>query len=375
MSSMPLTVLQTLPALDTGGVERGTVEVAAELARRGHRSLVISGGGALTSELVASGSRHLAWPIGKKSPFTLLLAARLRRFLREEKVDILHARSRLPAWVAYLAWNNMPATERPVFITTVHGPYRAGRYSAVMTRGQRVIAVSRFIHDYILANYPGVDPGKVSVIHRGVDPRRFPCGYKPATEWQERWRSEQPQLHGKTLITLPGRITRWKGHTDFIKIMGALKQAGLNVHGLIAGGAEPRRQGFLKELRRLSAGRGLEDDISFLGMRDDLREVLCVSDVVLSLANVPEAFGRTALEALSLGRPVVAYDHGGAREVLQELQPDGLVEPGNITATAGKIQDFLKVRPHITPNRTFTLERMLDKTLALYEQAGTAGGT
>ena len=371
---MPLTVLQTLPALDTGGVERGTVEVAAELARRGHRSLVISGGGALTAELVGSGSRHHAWPIGKKSPFTLLLAARLQRFLREEKVDILHARSRLPAWVAYLAWSNMPAQDRPVFITTVHGPYRAGRYSAVMTRGQRVIAVSRFIYDYILANYPGVDPGKVSVIHRGVDSRRFPCGYKPATEWLERWGSEQPQLHDKTLITLPGRITRWKGHTDFINIVGVLKQAGTNVHGLIAGGAEPRRQGFLKELRRLTAGHGLENDITFLGKRDDLREVLCVSDVVLSLANVPEAFGRTALEALSLGRPVVAYAHGGAREVLQELQPDGLVEPGNITATAGKIQNFLNACPPITPNRTFTLERMLDKTLALYEQAGTAGG-
>ena len=117
-------------------MERGTVEVAAELARRGHRSLVISGGGALTAELVGSGSRHHAWPIGKKSPFTLLLAGKLRRFLREEKVDILHARSRLPAWVAYLAWNNMPAQDRPVFITTVHGPYRAGRYSAVMTRAR-----------------------------------------------------------------------------------------------------------------------------------------------------------------------------------------------------------------------------------------------
>ena len=370
---MPLTVLQTLPALDTGGVERGTVEVAAELARRGHRSLVISGGGALMAELGGSGSRHYAWPIGKKSPFTLLLAGRLRRFLQEEKVDILHARSRMPAWVAYLAWKTMSAQDRPVFITTVHGPYRAGRYSAVMTRGQRVIAVSRFIYDYILANYPGVDPDKVSVIHRGVDPRRFPCGYTPVPDWLERWRSERPQLQGKALITLPGRITRWKGHTDFIDIMSVLKQTGLNVHGLI-GGADPRRRGFLRELRRRAVGLGLEDDLTFLGNRDDLREVLCVSDIVLSLANVPEAFGRTALEALSLGRPVVSYDHGGAREVLQELQPDGLVEPGNITATVRKIQDFLNARPHIAPNRTFTLEQMLDKTLALYEQAGAAGG-
>ena len=366
---MTLTVLQTLPALETGGVERGTVDVAAELARRGHRSLVMSAGGALTDELRAGGSRHYTWPVGKKSPFTLLLASRLRRFLREEKVDILHARSRLPAWVSYLAWKNMPAGDRPVFITTVHGPYRVGRYSAVMTRGQKVIAISRYIHDYIMTNYPRVDPGKVSIIHRGVDPDRFPVGYRPDEEWLARWRTDRPCLRNKTLITLPGRITRWKGHTDFLDIIGRLKQAGIPAHGLVAGGAEPRRERFLKELRRSVDDLGLGNDISFLGSRDDLREVLSVSDVVLSLANIPEAFGRTSLEALSLGRPVVAYAHGGAEEVLEELQPDGLVEPGNTAAAAGKVLDCLRHPPHIAPNRSFTLERMLDKTLALYEKA------
>ena len=366
---MPLTVLQTLPALETGGVERGTVDVAAELARRGHRSLVISSGGALTAELSAGGSRHYSWPIGKKSPFTLLLASRLRRFLQEEKVDILHARSRLPAWVSYLAWKNMLAGDRPVFITSVHGPYRAGRYSAIMTRGQKVIAISRYIHDYILANYPRIDPGKVSIIHRGVDPGRFPCGYRPPEKWLTRWRMDRPYLFDKALITLPGRITRWKGHMDFIDIIGRLQRAGTHVHGLIAGGADVRREGFLRELMRSVNARGLGNDISFLGRRDDLREVLSVSDVVLSLANIPEAFGRTALEALSLGRPVVAYAHGGVEEVLETLQPDGLVEPGNTAAATGKILDFLRNRPHIAPNRSFTLERMLDKTLALYEEA------
>ena len=371
---MPLTVLQTLPALETGGVERGTLDVAAELARRGHRSLVISGGGALQAELAANGSHHHTWPIGRKSPVTLLLAGRLRRFLREEKVDILHARSRLPAWVSYLAWKNMPAEDRPFFITTVHGPYRVGRYSAVMTRGQRVIAVSRYIYNYILANYSRTDPGKLSIIHRGVDLQHFPRGYSPAGDWLDRWRSEQPQLQGKTLVTLPGRITRWKGHEDFIDVVGALKQSGVDVHGLVAGGADTRRRSFLKKLKQLTVRHGLEHDITFLGARTDLREVMCVSDVVLSLANVPEAFGRTALEALSLGRPVVAYDHGGASEVLAELQPAGLVKPGNISATAEKIRAFLDVPPAIASNRTFTLERMLDMTLSLYEQARNSGG-
>lgn len=365
----PLTVLQTLPALETGGVERGTVEVAGELVRRGHRALVMSAGGALTADLLRTGARHYAWPIGKKSPMTLLLVRKLRGFLTEQKVDILHARSRLPAWVSYLAWNKMPMETRPVFITTVHGPYSVNRYSEIMTRGQRVIAVSEFIRDYILENYSGVEPGKISVIPRGVDPRCFPDGFTPAEAWLERWWETCPQAQGKALITLPGRITRWKGHTDFIDIMTALKRDRSDIHGLIAGDAHPDRQGFLRQLRRMVTNRGLQDDVTFLGHRDDLREVLSVSAVVLSLANEPEAFGRTALEALSLGRPVIAYGHGGAREVLSELLPDGLVAPGDIAAAAGKILAFLKSPPSIAANRSYTLEQMLNKTLALYEHA------
>ena len=284
---MPLTVLQTLPALEVGGVERGTVEVAGELVRQGHRALVISAGGALTADLLSAGARHYAWPVGKKSPLTLLLARKLRRFLMEQKVDILHARSRLPAWVAYLAWKNMPAETRPIFITTVHGPYSVNRYSGIMTRGQRVIAISEFIRDHILDNYPGVDPENISVIPRGVDPGYFPSGYVPDVLWLDQWRQTCPQAQGKALITLPGRITRWKGHADFIDIISALKQAGQNVHGLIAGGASPGRRRYQRELRRMVATRGLDNYITFLGHRDDMREVLAISNVVLSLAKTP----------------------------------------------------------------------------------------
>lgn len=368
---MPLTVLQVLPALEMGGAEQGAIEVAGELERRGHRALVISGGGALTAQLGAA--RHYAWPIGKKSPFTLLLARRLRRLLVEEGVDILHARSRLPAWVAWVAWRGLPVTSRPTFITTVHGPYTVNGYSAIMTKGERVIAVSEFIRDYIQDNYPGVGPQKIAVVPRGVDPQRFPAGFVPARDWLEQWRAAHPQLQGKTLVTLPARITRWKGQEDFICVIRALKQAGLNIHGLSAGGVHPRRRRFHRALRRMAATQNLGDDITFLSHRDDLREVLAISDIVLSLAKEPEAFGRTALEALSLGRPVVAYDHGGAREVLRELQPEGLAPLGDVAAVARKVQAFLKTAPVIAPNRTFTLKRMLDKTLALYEQTRTPG--
>ena len=364
-----LTVLQVLPALEVGGVERGTVEVAGELVRRGHQALVMSMGGALMVDLIRTGARHYTWSIGKKSPITLLLVRKLRGFLKREQVDVLHARSRLPAWVAYLAWKKMPVEARPVFITSAHGPYSVNRYSEIMTRGQNVIAVSEFIQDYILENYAGVDPRKISVIPRGVDAGRFPRGYTPTQTWLYQWQGTCPQLQGKALITLPGRVTRWKGHTDFIDIIALLKQEGSDIHGLVAGGAHPDRQGFLRELKRMVANKGLDNDVTFLGQRDDLREVLSISAIVLSLANEPEAFGRTVLEALSLGRPVIAYGHGGVREVLNELQPDGLVAPGDIRAAVRKIQTFLISPPLIAANRHYTLEQMLSKTLALYEQA------
>lgn len=365
----PLTVLQLLPALEGGGVERGTLEVAGALVRRGHRALVISAGGALTAALVRSGARHFAWPIGTKSPLTLRLAHRLRRLLVEQQVDILHARSRLPAWVAYLAWNGMPPGARPVFVTTVHGRYRVNHYSGIMTRGQRIIAVSGFIQAYILDNYPRVDPARISIISRGVDPAQFPHGFVPAERWLRQWRDTHPQLQDKRLIILPGRISRLKGQTDFIRIIQALRQAREPVHGLIVGAS--RRNGQQRLLRRQAAACGLSDDISFLGHRDDLRELLSISAVTLSLSRRPEAFGRTALEALSLGRPVVAYAHGGVRETLARLQPDGLTPPGDCHAVAGKIRQFLHEPPVIAPNRDLTLARMLDETLALYEQAAT----
>ena len=166
-----------------------------------------------------------------------------------------------------------------------------------------------------------------------------------------------------------GRITRWKGHEDFIRIISVLNRRALNIHGLIAGAAPGKTGGGFTGIKTNGVDKRAGQRHYLLGHRDDLREVLSVSDVVLSLAKAPEAFGRTVLEALSLGRPVIAYGHGGAAEVLNELQPDGLITPGGIAEAIDKIKDFLNGPPKIAPNRLFTLENMLNKTLTLYEQA------
>ena len=210
MAGQRLTVMQVLPALHSGGVERGTLEVAGALVQAGHRSVVVSAGGRLVESLLAGGSEHIYLPVGRKSLRALLEVRRLRRMLREEQVDIVHARSRLPAWIVWLAWRGLPAAQRPRFVTTVHGLYSVNRYSAVMTRGERIIAVSDTARRYILDNYPDVDPQRVVTIHRGVDRAEFPRDYHPDTAWLDTWYAEYPLLRKRKVLTLPGRLTRLK---------------------------------------------------------------------------------------------------------------------------------------------------------------------
>ncbi len=367
MSENKLTVLQVLPALQSGGVERGTLEVGKYLVEHGHRSLVISAGGRMVEQLQHEGSEHFDWDIGKKSPWTLRLIPHLRRFLIDNKVDILHARSRMPAWICYLAWNGMNPATRPRFITTVHGLYSVNPYSAVMTKGERIIAVSETVRDYILRNYPKVPAERIVVIPRGIDPAEYPHGYQPSAEWLAAWQHQHPQLAGKKVLTLPGRITRLKGHEDFIELIARLRKHGESVHGLIVGGASSNKQRYLIELKEKINASGLTEDITFTGHRHDLREIMAVSDIVLSLSTQPESFGRTTLEALSMGVPVIGYDHGGVGEQLKGLYAQGRVPLGDIAGIMRKcslIQAHKRIKLQVSLN---TLLDMLKATLAIYQ--------
>ncbi len=367
-----LTVLQLLPALQSGGVERGTLEVAQALVERGHRALVISAGGRLVEPLTKVGAEHFAWPIGKKSLKTLRLVGKLRQFLLEQKVDILHARSRVPAWIAFLAWRGMNPATRPRFVTTVHGPYSVSAYSAVMTRGERVIAISKMIINYIVRNYPKVSQKKVRLIYRGVDPEQFPSGYAPPDDWMKQWRQEHPGLAGKKILLLPARLTRWKGQTDFIDMLEHVIKTRDDVHGLIVGETHPRKQAFMAELEALSKARGVSPHLSFISHRADLREIMAISDIVYSLSREPEAFGRVSLEALSLGKPLIAYDHGGVKEQLAAILPEGAVPVGDIQQAARKTLRWLDAPPRVPEQNPFTLERMLTATLDVYAELAGA---
>jgi len=368
-----LTVLQVLPALQSGGVERGTLEVAQALVERGHRALVMSAGGRLVEPLIASGAEHFAWSVGKKSLKTLLLVSRLRRFMVEQQVDIVHARSRVPAWIAYLAWRGMDPATRPRFVTTVHGMYGVNRYSRIMTRSEAVIAVSDTVRDYILANYPDCPPEHIHVIHRGVDGAAYPHGWKPDAAWRQTFFTEFPNAAGKTLVTLPGRITRLKGHEDFIELIARLKrQQGLAVHGLIVGGASASKQRYLNALHARVRSLGLEQDISFTGQRDDLKSILAISNLVLSLSTQPESFGRTTLEALRLGVPTAGYDHGGVGEILRAVYPAGLLPMVDPDTAHVRIVDLLRQPLPVPAGDCYPLRDMLSKTLELYASIARA---
>jgi len=361
----PLVACQVLPALEGGGVERGTLELAQALIKQGHESIVVSAGGRLAKTLVRQGSRHYALPIGKKSLTTLRCIYPLRRILKTEGVDILHVRSRLPAWITRWALMGLPSGQRPHLVSTVHGLYSVSGYSAVMTRAERVIAVSETVRDYLLKHYPKLYSNLIRVIHRGIDPNAFPLGYQPTHDWLLRWYRRFPMLEGRPVILLPGRLSRIKGHDDFIQLMARLQAAGSNAIGLIVGGYDPRRQGYIDELQKSIRTLALEN-IVFAGQQDDMREIYATSELVLSLSSKPEAFGRTVIEALSIGKPVIGYDHGGVGETLRLAFPQGRVPLGDVDELTNRVLDFLGRPPIIDSPPPFTLRDMTDKTIALY---------
>jgi glycosyltransferase involved in cell wall biosynthesis len=369
MSHRPLTIVQILPELQSGGVERGTLEINRALVRRGHRSVVVSAGGRLVEKLIAEGGEHVDLDTGRKSPLTLLNAGRLRKLLIDLPADLVHVRSRMPAWVTLLAWRGMRPHERPRLVTTVHGLNSVNWYSKVMTRGEQVIAVSDCCRSYVLDNYPTTDPARVTTIHRGVSSDEFPYGFQPPAEWIADWRSEYPQLTDRFVVLLVGRLTRFKGHHDFLQVIQRLKSNALPVHGLIVGSADPRRQSYADSLHAEVRRLNLADDVTFTGHRSDVREIMSISDVVLSTSiEPPESFGRTVLEAVKLGRPTVGYDHGGVGEVLGTVYPEGRVPPRATEAMAAKIAAIHRGElAGPPPTSRFELSQLLDEEIDLYE--------
>lgn len=358
-------ILQALPALYSGGVERGTVEFAADLVRHGHDSFVVSSGGPLADRLKEQGSTHIQMPVHRKSPASFGQVRPMRNLIRELQPDIIHVRSRMPAWIVRLAWKGLPAHQRPAIVSTFHGMYSVNPYSAIMAKSDHVIAVSNCVRNYVIQNFQVPDQ-KLTVIQRGVD-----VGYFQQKELSDAWQRalfvQFPHLENKRILMMPGRISRWKGQLQFLEAMKEITREQPDCHGIIVGGAEPGKERFLGELEQHRAKLGLTDKVTFLGQRNDMAELYLFADLVCHMSTKPEPFGRTVTEALSSGTPVVAFNRGGAAETLQACFRDGLVTPDDTREFA---QVALKLLSNNTSNIEipfrFRLQAQTESTLEVY---------
>lgn len=365
----PLTVVQLLPALETGGVERSTLEIAAALMQAGHRAVVVSAGGRLAPQLQELGAEHVELDIGRKSLLTLRRVPMLRRLLRDSGADIVHARSRLPAWIGWRALQGMPSGRRPHFVTTVHGLNSPSRYSAIMTRGERVICVSNTVSDYVRRHYPDTDPRRLRVIARGIDPAAFPRAALRDPASRAQLAAQIPQLGGDgPLLLLAGRGTRLKGHADALALLQALREGGLDARLWMPGARDPDRAAYVAELESEALRRGLSGVVAITAPTAAIAQAYAASDLVLQLSRKPEAFGRTVIEALSVGRPVLGWDHGGVGELLRELQPQGAVVAFDATALADRARHLLAHPPAPPATMPYTLQAMQQATLAVYRE-------
>lgn len=353
--------MQLLPALDGGGVERSTLEIAQALVAAGDRAIVVSGGGRLMSVLTGLGAEHVELSIGRKSLASLRHILTLRRLIREQRPDIVHARSRLPAWLAWLALRSLPVGQRPRFVTTVHGLNSVKRYSAIMTRGERVIAVSQTVREHLQRHYR-VDDARVVVIPRGIEPARWPRDHRPTPDWIAEVMRQFPALAGRRWLLLPGRGTRLKGHADAITLLAGLEA---DTAMILLGADVPERATYLAELRAQAEAAGVADRLVITPPRDDVRDFMAQSALVLQLSERPESFGRTVIEALALGRPVLGWAHGGVGELLAELYPHGAVALGDRPVLVARARELLQASPAV-PGHDYTLARMQASTLALY---------
>ena len=366
-------ILQVVPKLRSGGVERGTVEIVQAIAGAGARALVASEGGPLVAVVTTSGGRHFTLPLASKNPLRILRnAGRLARLIRDEKVQIVHVRSRAPAWSALLAARRTGAR----FLTTYHAPYDESRpgkraYNAVMARGERVIAISHYIAD-LLRERHGVLSGHIRVIPRGVDPAAFDPG-TVEPERVARLRRDWRLPEGGRVVLLPGRLARWKGHGVLIDALRWVRTGGLTC--VFAGPLEERDR-FVGELKRQAEALGVGPLLRFAGQCDDMPAALVLADVVINASTAPEGFGRTVIEAQAMERPVIASDHGGAVETVEHGVTGWRVPPGDPAALAVAIDQVLGLGPEALQEvgrrarasvlARYTTAAMQQATLAVY---------
>ena len=380
------TILQIIPRLDTGGAERSVVEIAAAVVRAGGRALVLAEPGRLAPEVVAAGGEIMDFPAATKNPLRMLANARaIERVIRQWSVDLVHARSRAPAWSALLAARRA----RVPFVTTYHGAYGETNavkrfYNGVMARGDVVIANSRYTADLIAQRY-GTPRGRLEAIHRGVDCRQFdPAMIAPerVSALRARWGVDP----AARVILHAARLTAWKGQSVLIDAAAKLKAAGqLGDAVVVLAGDAQGRHAYLQSLHTQVAQAGLQHQVRLVGHVEDMSAAYLTAHVTVVASTEPEAFGRAAIEAAAMGSPVIATAVGAPPETVlaepavgEDAITGWLVPPGDAAALAERLAVALaldpaeraamagRARAHVLAQ--FTVEAMQRRTLAVYDR-------
>lgn len=383
--------MQILPALNSGGIERGVIDISKAVAAHGWTSIVASNGGAMISQFNSSKVKHVTLALHSKNPFTIYRnIGRLVKIIKEYQVDLIHIRSRAPGWSAYFAYKRIikrSASEIKI-ISTVHGSYSLTllskkisrwklKYNAVMLKPQSIIAVSNFIKDYIIKNYSGLvnlAEKQIKVIHRGVDLNYF-CVQKVAPLRIIQLIKEWDLPDDKQIIMLPGRITSWKGQEFLIDALAKVKNQ--NFFCILVGSTLGHKK-YCQRLEKKIKENNLEGKIKIVGTTKDMPAAYLVSDLVISASVKPEAFGRVAIEAGAMGRVVIATNIGGSLETIVDGQTGFLVEVNDVEKLAQKIDQVLVMdkttKDQISQNavkhisQNFSNQKMLEQTIQFYQQ-------
>jgi glycosyltransferase involved in cell wall biosynthesis len=368
-------IMQIIPALGPGGAEQGCIDIAADIVKAGARSLVVSHGGPRVHELDRVGAQHINLPVNSKNPLVMWQnIGKLRSLIKQNHVDIVHVRSRAPAWSAYRACQQTDAH----FMTTCHAPYNISGgvkrfYNSAIARGEIVIAISDYVAEYLQRNY-SISASQIRTVHRGIQIERF----HPTAVTAERMITLSQQWRipdGANVVMLPGRLTRWKGHNVLIEAIERLNRK--DVFCVLIGSDQGRSE-YRKELEKSIEDKELGSQIRIVDHCNDMPAAYMLATVVISASTDPEGFGRIPVEAQAMGRPIVATDHGGARETIVRGQTGWLVPPGDSDAMVNAIDEALsldavqravlatRAMTHITNH--FTKSQMAQKTLAIYAE-------
>ena len=369
------TIVQILPAMVRGGVERGTIEMADAIQKHGGRAIVVSRGGPMVRHLDRLGATHYQLDVHTKNPFRWpQVRSRLKTILSRENADLVHVRSRVPAWIALPA----AAALGIAMVSTVHGRFTTLSalkriYNRKLLKADHVIAISNYVKELITKQYVGVEE-RLTVVHRGVDIDLF----NPDNVNQTRIVNFVEGLAipaDVPVIMLPARATMWKGHRILLQALAKIRDRPFICLMIGAGDGKPA---FVSELVRYGQQLGLEGRFRLTPLVDDMPAALMVADVVAMPSITPEPFGRVALEAQAMGRPVVAFDHGGATESIRHGETGWLSIPGDADSLAVALQAALALSPrkrktlattarqHIEAN--FSTETMCRQTIKIYRR-------